>query len=93
MVTGIEFLVAALLVIGILCFVILRFGRGSRELHPLDAPLWFAIAYLLPNIVFIVEARFAIPVHAILVAVAVSGYYVLACELLIRSRTSSTPAD
>jgi 4-amino-4-deoxy-L-arabinose transferase-like glycosyltransferase len=92
-VTGIEFIVAAFLVTGILCFVILRFGRGSWELHPLDAPLWFAVAYLLPNIVFIVEARFAIPVHAILVAVAVSGYYVLARELLIRSRTSSTPAD
>ena len=73
-----EFLIAGAICIGLIVFVILRLLRKGEELAPMDVLFVFSAAYLLPNIFFIVEARFAIPVHAMLIAIAVSSLTVLA---------------
>jgi len=93
LVTGLESVLAALLVSGTVLFLILRFVSRERELQPLDVPFWFAVTYLLPNVIFIVEARFAIPVHAILIAVSVSAFYVLLARLSSREQLLSRSAS
>ena len=93
LVTGLEVVLAAFLVSGTVLFLSLRLISRERELQPLDAPFWFAVAYLLPNVVFIVEARFAIPVHAVLIAVSVGAFYVLHVKLSSRTQLLSRSAS
>lgn len=92
-VSGVEYAIAGLVCVGLIAFVILRLLRVQVGLKAMDVPFLFSVAYLLPNIVFIVEARFAIPVHAILVAISVSSF--LALYRFLREQREnevSTPA-
>ena len=88
-----EFAVAGLICVGLVLFIVLRMGRADSHLARMDVPFLFSAAYLLPNVFFIVEARFAIPVHALLVAISVSAF--LALFRFLRERRAkkvSTPA-
>lgn len=72
-----ETALAVLISSGLVVFVLARLTGRLRELRQLDVPFLFSMSYLLPNIVFIVEPRFSIPVHAILVAIAVPSLALL----------------
>ena len=92
-VSTVEFFIAGAICIGLIGFIVLRVLRKSDKLAAMDVPFVFSAAYLLPNVFFIVEARFAIPVHAILIAIAVSSLTVMAKMIRERQVSNvSTPA-
>ena len=73
----VEFAVAALVIVGLITFVFLWVTHLGTGITVLGVPFLFAAAYLLPNVLFIVEARFSIPVHGILVAISVASLLAL----------------
>jgi len=78
---------------GLIAYLVLRLLRSAREISFLDAPFGFAMAYLLPNILFIVEPRFSIPVHAILVAISMSVFLWMVRWLRSRQRSTALAAN
>lgn len=83
LITIVEFTLAGFIVIMLLVFVIGRVTRRMPGLEVLDVLFMVSIAYMIPNVFFIVEARFAIPVHAMLVALSIGT---LAVVLQTRGR-------
>jgi hypothetical protein len=71
LVTTLEFALAAFIIAMLAVFVVARIRGRLPGLKALDVLFVCTMAYLLPNIIFIVETRFAIPVHAMLVALSV----------------------
>ena len=73
LVSVIEFAVVGLVTVGLITFVFLWVTHRDTGVSVLGVPFLFAAAYLLPNVLFIVEARFSIPVHGILIATSVAS--------------------
>jgi hypothetical protein len=72
-----EVALAGLIVTGLVLFLAIRLSHHRAGVRPLDAPFMFCVAYLLPNVFFIVEPRFSIPVHAMLISIAVCAWFSL----------------
>lgn len=81
----IEITLALFIVVMLTTFIALRIiGRGD-QIQFLDIPFWFAMAYLVPNIFFIVEPRFSIPVHGILMAISIGTFaYILPSSSIVQ---------
>ena len=82
-----EFAVAGLVIVGLITFVFLWVTHQASGVSVLGVPFLFAAAYLLPNVLFIVESRFSIPVHGILVAVSVTS---LIAMVALRQQKAAT---
>jgi hypothetical protein len=81
LVSAVEFGLAGFIVVMLVMFLALRISARASVPRVLDLLFVVSMSYLLPNIFFIVESRFAIPVHAMLVGLAV-GTSVLLMRLI-----------
>jgi len=87
----IEITIALFIVCMLITFVALRINGRGNQIRFLDVPFWFAMAYLVPNIFFIVEPRFSIPVHGILMAVSIGTLYYIVHSSSILQRFFTSP--
>lgn len=87
-VSAIEFGLAGFVVVMLVSFLVLRLFAHVSMPRVLDLLFVVSMAYLLPNILFIVESRFAIPVHAMLIGLAVGTSALLMRLIDQRSRIS-----